>query len=302
MLNSFALGDVIAATPVVKYMVSKFYTNKNTYRVVAKKAFRDLFHFIPDENFLPFENKENFWGVPKDFAVGALNRKNEPRLTRLTPKSLHLTDYASLAFCDRLIPQNELNYIALIPTDINHFGIDFSKAVILISTYRDQTRSWRNDSILETAKWIKSQGLIPVFVGKTDIEQDLSEAHKPKTSLPNDLSEYGVDLRNKTTLRELYSIFRVSKAVCGVDSGPVHLAGTTDVPIICGYTSVAAEFRVPRRMKGETYPIQVDIPCINCESRWRTNYWNFEKCFTKTEDCSKMLTSEKFIDILKNIL
>ena len=302
VFNTFAMGDVIASVPVVKYMIEKFYTNQNTYRVVAKKSFRDLFHFIPDHNFLDYDNKENLWGIPNGFAIGALNRKNEQRLTRITPKSIHLTDYASLAFCDRLIPRSELNYVSLIPTNLSKFPINFSRAVILVSTYRDQTRSWRNESILETAEWIKKNGFIPVFVGKTNVEQDLSDAHRPKTSLPDDLSDYGMDLRNKTNLRELYTIFTQAKAVCGVDSGPIHLAGTTNVPIICGYTSVAAEHRIPIRKYGMTYDISVDIPCINCESRWRTNYWNFENCFTKTEDCSKLLTSDKFINILKEIL
>lgn len=302
VLNTFAMGDVIAAVPVVKYMIEKFYTNPNTYRVVAKQSFRDLFHFVPSANFLDYDKKENLWGIPQGFAIGTLNRKNEPRLTRITPKSLHLSDYASLSFCDRLISRENLNYVSLIPTDISKFGVFFKRAVILVSTYRDQTRSWRNESILETAEWIKQQGYTPVFVGKTNDEQHLSEAHRPKSMLPDDLSDYGVDLRNKTNLRELFTIFSESAAVLGVDSGPIHLAGTTSVPIICGYTSVAAEHRIPIRKHGVTYPIQVDIPCINCESRWRTNYWNFENCFTKTEDCSKLLTADRFIDILKHII
>ena len=304
MLNTFAMGDVIAAAAVVKYMIDNHYTDPKSYLVVGKMSFRDLFQFVPDENYLDFDKKDNFWGIPPQYAVGTLNRKVEPRLVRITPKSMHLTDYASLIFADRLIPHDRLSYVPLDTSriDLSKFNVDFSKAVVLVSSYRDETRSWRNESILETAKWIKSQGLIPVFVGKTDMDQNLSDAQKPKTSLPNDLSEFGVDLRNKTTLLALAAIFKECKAVCGVDSGPIHLAGTTNVPIVCGYTSVAPEHRIPIRKEGKTYALTAEIECIGCESRWRSNYWNFENCYHGHANCSKFLTADRFISVLKEIL
>lgn len=226
----------------------------------------------------------------------------EPRLVRTTPKSMHLAQYASLVFADRLIPLEELNYVPIKEVDVSHFGIDFSKAVVLVSSYRDETRMWRTESILQTAEWIKAVGKIPVFVGKTDMDLALPDDQRPKSALPNDLSDFGVDLRNKTTMLELTSICGMSRAVLGVDSGPIHLAGTTSVPIICGYTSVAPEHRIPIRKEGKTYALTANIECIGCESRWRSNYWNFEKCYFNTADCSKQLTADRFVKILREIL
>lgn len=302
MLNTFAMGDVIASVPVVKHMIDNFYTDPKSYLVVAKMGFRDLFPFVPDANFLDFDKKENFWGIPPAFAVGTLNRKNEPRLVRTTPKSMHLSTYASLVFADRILPLEELNYVPTAKVDVSRFGVDFSKAVVLVASYRDETRMWRTDSILQTAKWIKSVGFIPVFIGKTDMDLSLPDDLRPKSALPNDLTEYGVDLRNKTSLLELTSIFEQCKAVCGVDSGPIHLAGTTSVPIICGYTSVAPEHRIPTRKEGKTFALTADIECIGCESRWRSNYWNFEKCYLQHAECSKQLTADKFVRVLREIL
>lgn len=304
MLNTFAMGDVIAAVPVVKYMIDNFYTSPESYKVCIKMGFRDLFPFVPDENIIDFDKKDNFWGIPPTFAVGTLNRKNEPRLVRTTPKSIHLSTYASLVFGDRIIPLDELNYVD-IPTShisLSKFNVDFSKAVILVSSYRDETRAWRNESILATALWLKEKGFIPVFIGKTDMDLTLSDAQRPKTALPNDLSPYGIDLRNKTSLLELVAMFKECKAVCGVDSGPIHLAGTTSAPIICGYTSVAPEHRIPIRKEGKTYALTADIPCISCESRWRSNYWNFENCYLQHAECSKQLTADRFISVLREIL
>ena len=302
MFNTFAMGDVIAAAPVVKYMVDNFYTDPSSYVMVAKPAFRELFPFVPDENYLDYDKKDNLWGIPPGFAIGALNRKNEARLVRTTPKSIHLSTYASLVFADRIIPLEELNYVPTNKVDVSHFGIDFTKAVVLVSSYRDETRMWRTESLLQTAEWIKSVGFIPVFVGKTDMDLSLPDDLRPKSALPNDLSEYGVDLRNKTSMIELVSIFDQCKAVCGVDSGPIHLAGTTSVPIVCGYTSVAPEHRIPTRKEGKTFALTANIECISCESRWRSNYWNFEKCYYNTAECSKQLTADRFVKVLREIL
>lgn len=303
MLNTFAMGDAIAAAPVVKYAIENFYTTPESYLVVAKKQFRSFFPFVPDSNFSDYDDKSRrIWGVPDGFAIGALNKKNEARIVRNTPKSMHLSTYASLAFLDRIIPVSELNYVQLNPVDITHFNIDFTSCVILVCSYRDETRMWRAEHMLDTARWLKLVGLTPVFVGKTDMDHTAAEHLRPKSSLPDDISKFGIDLRNKTTIEELATIFRYARAVCGVDSGPIHLAGTTDIPIICGYTSVAPEHRIPTRHKGKTYTITAPIECIGCESRWRSNYWNYEKCFYEHAECSKQLTAARFISVLQDIL
>ena len=303
MLNSIAMGDVIATAPAIKFMIDRYYTRPDSYLVVAKKAFRDILSFVPDTNFIDYDDKSKpVWGIPDHFAIGALNKKNEPRIVRNTPKSMHLSTYGSLAMADRLIPNEHLNYIPLPEVDISHFNIDFSKCVILVTSYRDVTRSWAAEEILNVAKWLKMVGLNAVFIGKTDMDHNVTDNIRPKTSLPDDVSAFGYDLRNKTSILELASIFRKVKAVCGVDCGPIHLAGTTSVPIVCGYTSVAAEHRIPIRQNGKTYAITANIECIGCESRWRSNYWNFENCFFDHAECSKQLTADKFINILQHIV
>ena len=56
-VNSFALGDVIATAPAIKWMIDHYHF-KNTisnYIVAAKTAFRDVLHFVPDANFRDFD-------------------------------------------------------------------------------------------------------------------------------------------------------------------------------------------------------------------------------------------------------
>lgn len=304
ILNSVAMGDVIATAPVIKYMLDNHFTTPDSHIIVAKKLFREVLHFVNDKNFRDFDSTElSFWGIPSTFPVGMLNTKSEGKFIRNTPKAMHLSQFAGIKLCDRIIPLEELNYVPLKPVDVSHFNVDFTNSVILITTYRDDTRIWHAEYILEVARWLKSNNITPIFVGKTDQNFQLKDKIVvAKSSLPDNIDDFGVDLRNKTTIPELASIMALSKAVCGVDSGPIHLAGTTETPIICGYTSVAPEHRIPTRKVGKTYTITANIECIGCESRWSASFWNFEKCFFGHANCCKFLTADKYIKILSNIL
>lgn len=297
VVNSLAMGDVIAVAPSIKWAVENVYKDPKDYMVVAKKIFRPIFHFVPDSNFKEFEKNENNWGVPTGFAFTTLNQKKE-FIVRNTPKHMHLAQFGSIKMIDRILSNDCLNYIPLVGCDVSGFNLP-DKYVVFVSSYRDDTRAWHVDSLLETARYVLSKGYEPIFIGKTD--KDIAPHLSSKTSLPDKL-DFGIDLRNKTSIDELASIMDKSSAVCGLDSGPIHLAGTTSAPIICGYTSVLAEHRVPIRKNGVTYTITPEIECIGCESKWGAHFWNFEKCYLKHIKCCQEMTSDKFIEHLNKIL
>lgn len=302
MFNSVAMGDVIASVPVVKYAIERFYADgQMPYKVVAKQMFRPLFPFVDDAHWHDYENPENDWNIPRSWAVGVLNQKpNGTNIIRTTPKSMLLGQYAAMKMTDRLLPKEHLNYIPLEKVDISRFNTDFSKAVIFVSTYRDYTRSWRAEYMLEVAKFVKSIGLLPVFIGKTDM--NLNTRIAPKTSLPADVSEYGLDLRNATTIPELYTIMAESRAVLGMDSGPIHLAGCSSVPIVCGYTSVDASVRIPVRKNGLTVTIKPRMECASCETNWAGHFHNFEECYFGHAKCVDDMFPERFIHGLRLVL
>ena len=299
MLNSLAMGDVIAAAPVVKHMVENYYTDPGSYMVVAKQAFRPILHFIPDSNFHDFDKKENTWGIPADFAISILNTKKD-YLTRNTPKHMTLGQFASLKLADRMLSPKDYHYVPLKKVDVSHLGVNFKETVILVTSYRDATRAWHADSVLAVAKYIRGKGLTPVFIGKTDM--DIATHLIPKTSLPESAGVFGIDLRNKTSVPELATLMGQAVAVCGIDSGPIHIAGTTSVPIVCGYTSVSPEHRIPSRPRGKTYPVVPKTPCIGCESKLESHFWNFEDCYLGHINCCKDMTPNLFIDELEKIL
>lgn len=304
ILNTIAMGDTIAAAPVIKYLLDTYYVTPESHLVIVKKQFHAFYEtFVNPNNLIDFDSTENpFWGIPDGFAVGLLNKKNDAKFVRNTPKKLHLSQYASLCYSDSLIPLDQLKYIPIKSVDVSDYNIDFTRSVVLITSYRDATREWPATEIIKLAQWITNQGLTPIFVGKTDMDQHLEKKHLiPKSALPDNASDYGVDLRNKTDLYQLASIMDQAIAVCGVDSGPIHLAGTTNTPIVCGYSTVSPEYRIPIR-NAITYTIVPELECHNCESKWRTSFWNFEKCYFGHANCCTEFTAEKYIHYLKEIL
>lgn len=131
-----------------------------------------------------------------------------------------------------------------------------------------------------------SKGLTPVFLGKAD----LSENYQAKF-LNYNLSQ-GVDLRERTTILEAVQIMRGAKFVIGLDNGLLHMAGTTNVPVIFGHNITSIEHREIRRDKGLTINITASeetLPCIGCQSKVRfVSKHDFRFClFRDNQDLNK---------------
>jgi O-methyltransferase len=297
-VNSTAMGDVLAAVPVVKYAIDTYHKECD-YRVIASKHFRCLFPFVPDSKFLVME--DDTWKFDKTYAVRRLNDV-EPKggnLCRLTPARMMLSHYASIGLVGEILPKSQYAYVPLNEVDVSKFGVDFSKAVVLVVSYRDINRSIPNEELLKIAEYVHVRGYTPIYIGKTDKG---AWKDRPPVS-PFTPPPYGVDLRNQTTIPELASIMSKSIAVIGVDSGPVHLAGTTATTIIASYTNVDWRYRIPARAHGRTVVIEPDpMDCRYCSSRWAKDTYNFLNCYYGHNNCVKSLRAEKYINALKSVL
>lgn len=297
-VNSTAMGDVLAAVPVVKYAIEKYHQDCD-YRVIASKHFREFFHFVPDDKYLVIE--DDSWKFDKRYSIRRLNDvdKKAENFCRLTPAKMTLSHYASIGLMGELLDNNVYSYVPLKEVDVSHFGIDFHKCVVLVVSYRDVNRSIPAEELIKIAEYVHRRGFIPVYIGRTE---DGAWKDRPPVS-PFTAPSFGVDLRNKTTTPELATIMSKALAVCGVDSGPIHLAGTTNTTIIAGYTNVHWKFRVPKRMAGRTIVIEPDVmDCRYCSSVWLKDYYNFLNCYHGHNECVKSLRAEKYISALESVL
>lgn len=295
-LNSAAVGDLVAAAPALKWSIETYHKEKE-YKVAVYPEFRELFPFVPDDKITELTNDYD-----KSFAVRQVNMNGGGgNVCRLTPSRLKLTHYACIGLLGRIIPDIHLKYVPLPEVDVSKFGIDFSKAVVIVTTYRDAARAWRGSEISRFAKYIAKRGFQPVFVGRE------GKVSIWKTLAVSDF-EYeeglGIDLRNKTSLTELATIMGKSRAVVAVDGGPLHLAFTTNTPVIAGFTNVNPHLRVPPRNEGtKTIAVTPAVLCKFCQSDWDLDFWNFTKCprGQALPDCTNELTAELFLNAFNKL-
>jgi len=296
-LNGAAVGDLMAATPIIKYAIDNLHPKKN-YKVALLPDFKDLFHFVPDSHII-----ETAAEYDKAYAVRKLNMDSiGGNITRLTPSRLKLTHYACIGLLARLLTDEELQYVPLQPVDISQYGIDFSKCAIILTTYRDITRAWSGSDIVQTAKYLQDNGITPVFVGKKGAISIWKTLAVSDFEYPG----FGHDLVDKTSLRELYTIMSCAKMVIGLDSGPLHIAFSTNTPVIAGFTTVRGDLRIPYRGNAVTIPVSTPLNCQFCQSDWNLDFHNFTQCpkGMKIPKCTTTMTFDLFkpaIDQLLNI-
>ena len=256
----------------------------------------ELFPFVPPEMFT--EIKPDY---PQEYSVRFLNPPaNKGNVCKITPSRMKLTHYGSINLMAKVLNDVEMQYIPLNKVDVSRYGVDFSKSVIIITTYRDKQRTILSEEILKIAQYVSSKGLTPVYVGKTGA---ISIWKNSLAASDFEYPGFGVDLRNQTSFSELWTIMSMSKAVIGVDGGPIHIAFSTQTPVICGFTTVRPEYRVPFRGSAKTISITPNIYCNFCESDWNLNFWNFNECPRKMElaECVTKMTAARFIDGLDSL-
>lgn len=318
-INSNAIGDTVASLPILKDIIDNFHQDGN-YGVITLPQFRDLFFFVDDEHFFDINqpminenysfaklnitesDKKIYFQLPNQLAM-ALDFK----LQSLTPLRIHLSQYAGLQFANKIYSIEECNYLQYpIDTELDiqvqdKFKIDFSKCVLLNLTYRGDTRIIEPGVINDFCKYIKEKGLMPLFVGKKETPEYVNNA--PYKTLEFDTS-IGIDLRDKTTIKEMIYIMNQAHSIMGVDNGLIHLAAMTKLPIIAAYTSCSPETRCPVRygkLGGGIEIVEADEACRYCSDKWNISGHDFNNCYYATNACCKSLTLGKFINAFENI-
>lgn len=299
-LNSGAMGDMIAVSAVLNYAIKTYHEPRNQdYRIASSSAFDCIFPFVTPDKFISFDDAFKL----ENYSIRKLNRQTALDLrgsvASIEPVHLHSIHNASINLLNRVISISDAPYVPLNSVNVDNFDIDFSKSVIINVTYQDNYRCMNSEEIYKIAKYIISVGLIPIYVGKTGKMPYSADQTIFHTNF--EYPGYGINLIDKTSIPELASIISKSKAIIGVDSGVMHLAMTTDVPVICGFTTINPNIRIPHRASATISIISEEVACRFCQSDW--NISSFGKCprNLKNPECVELMTSEKFIHALKII-
>ena len=300
VLGAGAIGDTISAIPAMRYAAKHIFDPRNL-RVMIPRELRELFDFLPDENlyFFGVEGQQigQDWVVIRQYdqIPNTLHPSAIP-----SPMRMSLTDYAAMKFLGMLLPPEEYQYPSpnLSHIDIDQFGLPEKYACILV-TNLNKNRSLPFRTSDKLAKYFLNKGITPIYMGKNTKIRDTFNQMDTESESPK--APWGaMDLVDKTSLMEAAKIMGGAQIVVGADTGLIHLAACTDVPIVCGYTTVAPHLRIPVRHGEFGWKFKSVTPpgssCQFCASELHRYDVNFNKCMRTDMQCVQTgLTPENFI-------
>jgi ADP-heptose:LPS heptosyltransferase len=254
-----SLGDTLCATPIVR-KISKSYNRK--VHVISKHP--DLFKNSPyvDRN-IPYTDEE-FDRVNKEYEVmstfdvsykdnGVCNKHNVMDI-----RQFHAINLGFMLTKDEMT----LDYIPNEDVTLPHLP---NKYVLIHPVQNWNSRTWPAKNWQMLTQLLNEKGISVISIGKNSSELGGSNVDKPVFDFPIKL---GYNLMNQTSLDQTWHLINNSMCFVTMDSGLLHLAGTTDAEIIQLGSSINPEFRTPYRNGSQEYKYHyVRGGCgLNCAS------------------------------------
>lgn len=244
-INSISLGDTLAATPtlrklynsydkkidVVTHYVELFKNNKYVDKVfsfsesINENYYKEIFN-----TFLGVDIEKNNFGTQK-------------KHNAIDIRQFHAID---LGF---MLHENEMEYdyepdpfveIKDLPNDYVCFNVSNTWA----------SRTYSNKNWQELINLLNKKNIPVVLIGKDSSEVKFL---KIDSSIKKLNLEIGIDLTNKLNISQCWHVINRAKYFITMDSGLLHLAGTTDVEIIQLGSSINNKLRAPYRNRSQNY-------------------------------------------------
>lgn len=306
VFNCSGLGDQIARMSAIRYL------RDNCPWVQVNLITPDYFYELAC-NLVPGIEIHKFSEGPKVAYLGeSILKTSECRFNTL---SSHLVSNAFAVICNQEVGIEHQNYCKtnLEGIDISKFNLP-KKYIVITCGFTSKTREMLPNVVNELSSYVLSKGYTPVFLGKKEAPLGLEGRNNLIGNFKEEIDlSLGIDLIDRTNLIEAAVVIAGAKTIIACDNGLVHLAATTEVPIVVSFTNVRKETRLPIRnnqIGWNCYPIEPDesLECRFCQSNWILKKQKFTECFyvenkldTKIR-CVENITSNKYIKELEKIL
>jgi hypothetical protein len=238
-----ALGDTLCATPVVK-KISNTYNKKVSVVSHHPKLFTNLSYVENSFEYNPklFDDLKKDYDIFPTFDVsykdnGICNKHNSMDI-----RQLHAINLGFMLTKE----ESSLDYVP----DACILPILPKKYVLIHPVQNWNSRTWPAKNWQILTKLLNEKGIYVVSVGKDSSELGGSNVDKPVFNFEIEL---GLNLMNKTTLDETWYLLNGCSCFVTMDSGLLHLAGTTDCEILQLGSSIDPEFRAPYRHGSQEY-------------------------------------------------
>jgi len=238
--------------------------------------------------------------------------KNAATHNTHTRNRVHMVDYAFAYLIDAK-PESmaQRNYPNAAPLGYQQLPYPY---VVFPTGATSDNKLFKAAVMAPVIRWVHSRGYVPVLVGtkmshvRAELGDKVSEPlviRDEIDKLPADVLTLCEDWREKTTLLELRDLLGHAKAVVGVDGGTLHLAGTTDVPIVYAMGTTLPKHRyIPRGGDHNhkiRYVVPRDLECAGCQSNWQMTRLDFRFCAYGDNKCMELLHPDDFINGLKEL-
>lgn len=241
-----ALGDAICATPTIKKLYESYQQKINVISdhtdIFKKNPYVDRYY---KSNALNIDFiKENFIYHNSFHHIGKKNDWN----VEYKHNNIDIRQFHSVMLGFMLSP-NEMDCLYQ-PDDFEPIEGLPEKYVLIHPVQTWPSRTWSAENWMLLTKKLNELNIPVVSVGKESSEVGFFNIEKP---IFNFEIELGLNLMNKTSISQAYHLINNSVAFVTMDSGLLHLAGTTDANIIHLGSSIKAEFRIPYRHGTQNY-------------------------------------------------
>jgi len=241
-----AIGDTLCSTPVLR----KLYDSYNS-KIVVVTNFPELFKNHPlvekvyqsssiNRDFINF----NFITHNSFYENGQKNSRGiEFKHNRIDIRQYHAIKLGFMLTKDEML----LEYT---PDEYEPINKLPEKFVLIHPVQNWPSRTWDAVKWMELTKRLNEQNISVVSIGKDSSEVGFFNVKKP---IFNFEIKNGINLMNKTTLNQSWHLINKSMCFITMDSGLLHLAGTTDTDILQLGSSINKEFRAPYRNGSQDY-------------------------------------------------
>lgn len=261
IIHSSSLGDTIASTPVLRKLYNSYGIKIDivTYHSEVFKNnpyVNNVFEFS-SFNFIEGDYKQKFESF---FGVGGIknNLGVEKKHNTIDIRQFHAID---LGF---MLHENEMHY-DYVPEEYIHINNLPTKYVSIHASNTWPSRTYSDEKFQQLIDMLNNNNIAVVLIGKNSIEHGFFIVDKQTKKL---IIKNGLDLTNRLNLSQCWHIINKSEYFITMDSGLLHVAGTTDTNIIQLGSSINNKLRAPYRNGSQDYKYKyISGPCnIFCAS------------------------------------
>jgi len=260
------LGDLICATPTIKKLFESYQR-----KITVLSQMPELFKMNPYVEKSYKSSSVDMTYIQCNYIVHNsfyLVGKKDERGIEMKHNMMDIRQFHAIHL-GFMLTQDELEcHYRPIEQQVNHIE---GKYAVIHPVNSWPNRTWSQDNWLNLVDELIKWGYKVVAVGKDSSETGFFNVDKPV----HEMNDKVINLMNQTSISETWHLINNAAVVITMDSGILHLAGTTNTNIVELGSPINPEFRRPYRKEGKH--IYVRGGCgLHCSSnmKYALEYWD----------------------------